>query len=303
LTERIVDFHVHPMLSLISENDLLTELDKASVEAAVLLALDVDPQDLDRPDIKNLIFQRFLNLNIWDAPTAMHKIKGFLRMVETSNQLVAELANKHPQRFVGFGSINLSKGEAYVEDKIREIDSLGLKGIKFIPTLQFFNPARAGRRLEKVFKYCRKKEKIVMFHAGCDPYLWEYPEFSDEANPKHLRGIVKVFDNVPVVVAHAGSYSARSPGVWFNEALKLGESFENVWFDIAAVSYLITSRQYVEKVRKAVGMKRILFGSDYPTVQGVSIKAAVDEVKSSTHLTEEEKAQILGLNAISLLGL
>lgn len=303
MIERVVDFHVHPLLVLISEADLLEELNRAGVEVAVLLALDVDSEDLDRPEIRNLILQRFLNLNIWDAPSALHKMKGFLQSVRTTNQLVAELVEKHPQRFVGFGSINLSKDEAYVEDKIREVESLGLRGIKFIPTLQFFNPARVGGKLEKVFKYCGRNEKIVMFHSGCDPYVWEYPEFSEDANPRHLRTVVKHFDNVPVIIAHMGCYSTRSPGVWFDEALKLGESFENVWFDVSAVSYVVTEKQFFDKIRGAVGVKRVLFGSDYPAVQGLSIKAAVEGVRNSACLTELEKAQILGLNAIGLLGL
>jgi len=86
-----------------------------------------------------------------------------------------------------------------------------------------------------------------------------------------------------------------------DEALELGKNNENVWFDIAAVTYLVTREKFVQKIRDTVGMDRVLFGSDYPAVQGVSIKMMVDDVKTSRPLTETEKEKILGLNAIELL--
>jgi len=57
-----------------------------------------------------------LNLNIWDAPSVMHKMRGFLRTVKITNQQVAELVERHRQSFVDFSSIKPSKDEAYVEE-------------------------------------------------------------------------------------------------------------------------------------------------------------------------------------------
>ncbi|KPV62482.1 MAG: Amidohydrolase [Candidatus Bathyarchaeota archaeon BA1] len=299
----IIDVHIHPFLRLINENDLLTELMRAEVDLGVLLALDVDPDDLDQPEIRNMILQRCLDLYVWDAPRVIEELKRLLRMVRTDNEQVANLVKRHPDKFLGFGSINLSKSETHVEEKLREIDRLNLSGIKLIPTLQFFHPIKVGKKLERVFKHCERREKIVMCHTGCDPYVWEYPEFSEDANPRHLKPIVEKLEGVPVVLAHMGCYSSRSPGVWLEEALKLGKDHENVWFDIAAVTYAVTRRDFVDRIRKAVGMDRILFGSDYPAVQGLSIKSMIDEVKNSPCLTEEEKVKILGLNALRLLNL
>ena len=104
-------------------------------------------------------------------------------------------------------------------------------------------------------------------------------------------------------MAHMGCYSARSPGIWLDEALKLGRNQENVWFDISAVTYVVTEERFVDKIRKVVGMNRVLFGSDYPAVEGLDIGSMVAEVKGSRYLTEEEKIDILGLNAAKLLGL
>ena len=304
MAEKVVDIHVHPF-TLMTDDHLLTEMDKAGVDIAVLLALDVDPNDLDRPNVKEMIHNRLLEMYFFDVKKVMEELKVFLEIARTDNEQIAGLVKRHPDRFVGFGSINLSKSQAYVEEKIREVDGLNLKGVKLIPTLQFFNPDKVRKNMEKLFEYCEKKGKIVTCHTGCDPYVWEEPHFSQDANPKYLKSVVQDFEKVKVIVAHMGCYSAKVPGVWMDEALELGKENENVWFDIAAVPYVVTYRKLVDKVRRTVGFDRVLFGSDYPAVGGggVSIESMVAEVKNSNCLTEEEKAKVLGLNAMKLFGL
>lgn len=155
--------------------------------------------------------------------------------------------------------------------------------------------------MQKLFEYCEKRGKIVMCHTGCDPYIWEEPHLSQGANPKYLKSIVQDFKKVPVILAHMGCYSSRAPGIWMGEALDLGKENENVWFDIAAVPYVVTREKFVDKIRRTVGLDHVLFGSDYPAVEGTSIQSMVAEVKNSNYLTEEEKAKILGLNAMKIL--
>ena len=304
MAKKVIDVHAHPF-TLITDDQLLTEMDKAGVDIAVLLALDVDPNDLDRPNIREMIRNRLLDMYFFDVKKVMEELKVLLELARTDNEQVAKFVKRHPDRFLGFGSIDLSKSQTYVEEKIREIDRLNLKGVKLIPTLQFFNPVTVKKNVEKVFEYCEKKRKIVTCHTGCDPYVWEEPHFSQDANPKYLKLFVQDFEKVKVVVAHMGCYSAKVPGVWMDEALELGKKNENVWFDIAAVPYVVTYRKLVDKVRKTVGFDKILFGSDYPAVGGgeVSIESMVAEVKNSNDLTEEEKAKVLGINAMKLLGL
>ncbi len=298
---KIVDVHVHPF-TLITHEHMLTELDKAGVAIAVLLALDVDPRDLDRPEIKKIVSNRLLDMYFWDAKRVVEGLKDFLEVARTENEQVADFIQSHPTRFVGFGSINLSRNETYVKEKIKEIDRLNLKGIKLIPTLQFFNPVKADKNMRMLFEYCERKEKIITYHTGCDPYVWEEPHFAQDANPQYLKSIVQDFRGVPVILAHMGCYSSRSPGIWFEEALELGKENQNVWFDIAAVPYVVTREKFVDRIRKTVGLDRVLFGSDYPAVNGVSIESMIAEVRSSDYLSREEKENILGLNAMRLLG-
>jgi Predicted metal-dependent hydrolase of the TIM-barrel fold len=164
MAEKVVDVHLHPF-TLITDDHLLMEMDKAGVDVAVLLALDVDPTDLDRPNIKEMIHNRLLDMYFFDVKKVIEELKVFLELARIDSEQVAGFVKRHPDRFVGFGSIDLSKSQAYVEEKIREIDRLNLKGIKLIPTLQFFNPVTAKKNMEKLFEYCEKKRKIVTCHG------------------------------------------------------------------------------------------------------------------------------------------
>ena len=93
----------------------------------------------------------------------------------------------------------------------------------------------------------------------------------------------------------------RYPGIWIDETLDLGMRYENVFFDVAAVTYTLTHRDFVEKIEKTVGFDRILFGSDYPVVLERDMKSSIEEVRNSPHLKKEEKQKILGENALKLL--
>ncbi|MDH5701442.1 MAG: hypothetical protein OEZ12_01525, partial [Candidatus Bathyarchaeota archaeon] len=45
----IIDVHVHP---LVSETQILEEMDEAGVDRSILLGTDTDPLDVDKPEIK-----------------------------------------------------------------------------------------------------------------------------------------------------------------------------------------------------------------------------------------------------------
>lgn len=60
-----MDAHLHPF-SVLEDADLLTVMDEAGVDIAVLLAIDVDPDDLERPNIKEIIHNRLFEMYFFD---------------------------------------------------------------------------------------------------------------------------------------------------------------------------------------------------------------------------------------------
>jgi predicted TIM-barrel fold metal-dependent hydrolase len=303
----IIDLHVHPFLD---EKEILKQMEKANVDKAILLAVDADPSDVDNPEIKKRLRERHLEsvfrFRTFRFTSIEDEIKQFFQQLimyypelKSSNLEIADLVKRNPQKFVGFGSVNPNKDNSYVESKLEEVRILGLKGIKMLPTLQLFSPVE-NEKFEKICEYCEKNKLVLLYHTGCDPGPWEIPELSEDANPKYLRPLLESYKPI-IVLAHAGSYSAYKPGIWFEEAVDLAKSFENVYFDSAAVSSFIYSEKNLKRIREEIGLERLLFGSDYPVVWGSDMVYEVNFIKKCKNLTEEEKEKILGLNAMKIL--
>lgn len=304
----IVDIHVHPFAS---EKEILSEMERAGVDYSVLLAVDADPTDVEKPEIKKRLRQRHLKSTSFGLSHLVpieDQIKMFFQGLisyypdlKSTNQEIAELVKRKPDKFIGFGSVNPNKDESYVEAKLKEIDMLGLKGVKMLPTLQMFSPSE-NKNFEKICEYCEKEKKVLLYHTGCDPGPWETAELSEDANPKYLKPVLERYKPL-VVLAHTGSYSAYKPGIWFEEALELGKRFDNVYFDSAAVSSFIYSEKTLMRIKSEVGLDRLLYGSDYPVVFGSDMKFEVDFLNNCEFLSQGEKEGILGLNAARIMDL
>lgn len=305
----IIDIHVHPFLN---EKEILNQMERAGVDRAVLLAVDADPSDVEKPEIKDRLRKRhiesFFSFNLLRFTSIEDEIKRFFQELinyypelKSSNAEIAELVKRNPEKFLGFGSVNPNKDRSYVESKLKEISALGLKGIKMLPTLQLFSPVE-NENFKVICEYCEKNRLPLLYHTGCDPGPWEIPGLSEDANPKYLRPILEIYKPI-IVLAHAGSYSAYKPGIWMEEAFELGKNFENVYFDSAAVSSLIYSEKIIKRIRDEIGFDRLLYGSDYPVVWGSDMAYEVNVIKSCKYLSDDEKEKILGLNAARILNI
>lgn len=299
MSELIIDTHVHPKMGAAA---LLAEMDRAGVQRAVLLAVDTDPDDLRDPE--NLRQTRFRFFKTPEAKSVLwSEVEATMLQKLTpkvTNQIVADLVSGNPDRFTGLGSINLSKDPVYVESKLEEIEQLELRGIKLLPFSQFFDPAESENFL-RVCDWCQKTGRVILIHTGCGAPPWDARAFSIDANPVKLRPALERYPQTPIILAHLGSYSKDEPGIWFEEACRLGADFPNVWGDLAAVAWLVEREWRVDRMRQTIGFKRILFASDYPAVANqVSIGYMINLVRENPFLTEDEKLDILGRNAARL---
>ncbi len=304
----IIDIHTH--FFGISEEQLLAEMKRAGVDYAVSSTVEVSPLTRElRAETRDKLRQRFEQSSPWHRAAigmwsfsqveAFWQELAFAKLLPT-NQELADSVRKYPQKLIGFGSLDPNGEPDYVEKKLSEIEILGLKGVKLIPTFQFFNPSQCPN-FERICDYCQRHHKPILYHSGCDPGPFEIPELSEDANPKYLMPVLGRYNPV-LIIAHMGAYSALKPGIWFTQGLDLMKKYDNVYGDSSAVSHLVYTERNVERLREA-GIEKVLFGSDYPTVSGSNMKYEVEVIRRSPYLTEEEKAKILGLNAAKLLHL
>lgn len=290
----VIDFHVHPLVSL---DRILREMRRAGVSRSVLLFVDIEPGDAFRYYGGEAArwcppgsIARFLSDLISYYPESVR-----------SNEELASWVSRAPDKLVGFGSVRPNKPVDEIRAEVRAMVGLGLKGIKLMPTFQFFRPGDS-EGLEEIFGLAEKHGLVVVYHTGCDPGPFENPVVAENARPKHLEGVLDAYPNLKLVLAHTGSYSAYEPGIWLDEALDLVRKYPNVYGDTAAVYWYLLSDPVAKKVRDRVGFERIVFGSDYPVVAGETMSSALSYVTSSSSLSGREKELLLYYNATELLG-
>ena len=296
---KAIDFHVHP-LPMLPDQLLLDEVRASGLEKCVLLAMDVDHKMLEEPGVRSWMASRLFEAGSWDL-YELEYAKPLLQLGRTPNERVASLVKAHPDLFVGVGSVNPAKGLGHVEEGLREIRELGLVGVKLLPTLQLFDPDELLEELTAIFDFCSRHGLMLVLHTGCDPGPWEHPALSACARPGHYGPLISAYPDVPVVLAHAGSYSIRRPGIWLDEALELCRRNDHVWLDLAAVTYLAVEEKFAKRIRELVGFDRVLFGSDWPTVYRTAVRDALERLLASRALSDQEKEAVARENARELL--
>ncbi|MGQ9723559.1 MAG: amidohydrolase family protein [Candidatus Jordarchaeum sp.] len=304
----VIDIHVHPPDILMDpvppgykavEEELLGRMDEAGVDKVALLAFDVDKNDVAR--FQDLFYRpvRYVtSLGGGSFGSILIEIMAWFDRIVRSEEDIYKYVVKDPNRIIGFGSINPKRPEEEIKEKLRKIKEFGFKGIKLIPTFQFCNPS--DECVYPVYEYAQKNKLVILTHTGCDPGLWEYPDFCEDAKPIHLTKIAEDFPRLNIVGAHLGSYSAENPGIWFEEMMQVVKTYDNVFTDASAVD-----PELVRRAVKTVGADKILYGSDYPVVltyvdRKIGMKEHLSNILS-LDINVDEKEKILSQNAKKIL--
>ncbi len=271
----IIDFHVHPFtaesLTMLPESfwehprrnfgvqrraialeTTLEEMDQAGVDKAVLLALD--------------------------AETTGGGI--------VSNDYVAGLVRAHPDRFIGFASVDPGKGPQVAAAEIeRALRDLGLRGIKFHPVYQQFAPN--DPKCYPIYEVAVAYDVPILFHTG-HTFVGGRVKYG---NPTQLDDVAADFPRLKIVCAHFGF-------PWTEEACSLAWTRQNVHVELSG-----WAPRHIPELVWRLGARffpdRLLFGSDYPLLP---LKRWLDEF-ARVPLPDAVKEQVVGPTAARLLGL
>lgn len=204
--------------------------------------------------------------------------------VQSINNFIAKSVEQYPDRLIGFGTLHPDFPD--IKSEISRMKQLGLRGIKLHPDFQ-----RYYLDDEKAFPMYEQAEEnslSILFHIG-DPRF-------DFSSPERLLNVVRRFPKLVVIGAHLCGWSLWDKTIRWDRAEELF-SHSTVYADCSSSFYALSPEEAAEFIRK-IGTHRVLWGTDYPMWN------AKDELQrfSELSLTEDERRDILGLNALRLLG-
>jgi len=243
---RAIDFHVH-----LPTPDWLDGSMAGYVEAAeAYFRSPVQRESLGE------LAGRYRELNVkavllaWDAETATGRPR-------VPNETVAQACRDYPDVFTGLGSVDPHKGSAAV-DEVRRIADLGLRGVKFHPSLQAFAPDDPA--FDPIFAACEQHGLIALFHTGTSGIGARQPGGQgiriDYAHPLKLDAVAAAHPDLTVVAAHFG-------WPWHMDLIAIALHKTNVYIDISGWS---PRRIPAEVIRELSGRlsEQFVWGSDFP---------------------------------------
>ena len=178
-----------------------------------------------------------------------------------SNEEIAQAAAEHPDVLIPFGSIDPARGDAGIRAARRLVEEHGVRGFKFHPSIQAFEPN--DRRHYPLWAELEALGVPALFHTGQTGIGSGLPggrgiklRYSD---PMLLDDVAADFPGLTVIMAH--------PSVpWQDAAISVATHKANVYIDLSGWSPKYFPPQLV---RAANGLlkRKVLFGSDYPLLR------------------------------------
>ncbi len=240
--------------------------------------------------------------------------------LETSrilNDEIAEMVGRHPDRFVGLGTVPFQAPELAIAELERIHKSLGFRGIEIMTHVA--GEDLSEPRFRKIFARCEELGILVFMHP--DGFT-EARRFKDHyfanviGNPldstvavHHLifGGVLQDHPNLKIVVAHGGGYLPAYSGRIDHAASARPDCCEHLrhmpttylkrlYFDA-----LVYTHHQLQHLVDEYGADHILVGTDYPADMGEV--DPIGFIERAPGLDDTERRAILGRNAARLLNL
>ena len=206
---------------------------------------------------------------------------------------LVEGAERNADVLIPFGSVDPLQGEVAVEEARRQALELGVRGFKFHPSVQAFDPS--SPEYIPLFATIEELGLPIIVHTGQTgagaglPGGWGFR--LSLSNPMLLDDVAARHPDLQIVMAH--------PSVpWQDEALSVATHKGNVWIDLSGWSPKYFSPGLVRAARTYL-KRKVLFGTDMPAL-------TPDRWLKDFALLEfdpEVQELILKSNAIRMLGL
>ncbi|WP_346742730.1 amidohydrolase family protein [Spongiactinospora sp. TRM90649] len=209
------------------------------------------------------------------------------------NEFVARAAARHPDVLIPFASVDPLRGAAGVAAAARLVHEHGVRGFKFHPSLQDFDPT--DRAAFPLYEAIAALGVPAVFHTGQTGIGAGLPGGGGIrlglSDPMLLDEVAAAFPDLRIVLAHPSF-------PWQDEALAVATHKANVWIDLSGWSPKYFPPNLVRYANTLLKDK-VLFGSDFPLITPDRWIADFDRLD----IRPEVRPKILKENAARLLGL
>lgn len=280
---RAIDTHVHVQFDSTGRRslpvDLLDAMDRYFGQGTPALSIDELAAYYRGRSMAAVVFTV-------DARTAMG-------VIPNSSVEIAEGAARHPDVLIPFGSVDPTTGEAAI-DLARELATVyGVRGFKFHPSIQRFDPSDPA--YSPLWAAIAELGVPIVVHTGQTGVGAGLPGGYGirlrYSNPMLLDDVAADFPDLTIILAH--------PSVpWQDEALSMASHKANVYIDLSGWAPKYFSPDLVRQAGSILQHK-MLFGSDYPALSLDRWMADFDQLP----ITDGARPKILKENAIRVLGL
>lgn len=283
LTRDAIDMHVHIECSDHGHPSLPAELTEASAKYF---------KSEDRSPSLDTIAQRYRE---WNMAAVVFTVDATTALGHEPNSIeeIAEGAARNNDVLIPFGSVDPRQGAAAVERARMLVGDCGVKGFKFHPSLQGFDPS--DEQFYPLYEAIQELGVPALFHTGQNGMGAGLPGgFGIKlgySNPLLLDAVAADFPQLQVIMAH--------PSVpWQDEANSIATHKANVFIDLSGWSPKYFPASLVKMSNNVLSTK-VLFGTDYPLITPAKWLGAFADLP----LKDEVRPLILKDNAVRVLGL
>ena len=278
-----IDVHVHIEVDDHGQASLPADLAAA---ASKYFATDAGRPDLD--SVAEYYRQSRMGAVVFtvDAETA-------LGHPPLSSAEIAEGAARNNDVLIPFGSVDPNRADA-VDRARRLIEDSGVRGFKFHPTVQGFDPSDTAHFA--LYEVLQDAGVIALFHTGQTGIGAGLPGGRGMrlalSNPMLLDDVAAEHPDLQIIMAHPSVPRQ-------DEALSVATHKHNTWIDLSGWS----PKYFPDSLMRAANSylkDRVLFGSDYPLL---TPDRWIRDATAADRFKPEVLSRIYKDNAVRLLGL
>jgi len=190
-----------------------------------------------------------------------------------SNEEVAAIVNRFPDRFIGIASVNLYKPMEAIRELRRCINHQGFKGVRIVQW--FWNLPPTDPRYYPIYAESVELDVPVCLQVGHTGPLCP----SEPGRPiPYIDQVALDFPELKIVCGHIGY-------PWTTEMIAVSTKHSNVFIDTSAYTAKRFPKELVEYL-KGNGCKKVLFGTNYPMIPAAKCLEDLEQLKLDEEVEE-----------------